>query len=275
MTVEDLPRSDTAPAVRPRSRAQLALRPLAYLFLAIFWSAMGLVFFALGPGFLLYALLDGELTLGEQWQSLVSQPSEMVAFVLAVPLLSLLWGSAVLWMLPCASWPLAALAWVHFVRSLRPRFAGDALSYTTGAARGQTFGITATNVALSLQPVHRSRFTDLLMRFYWMGWTPRWREIGWAIPAGLAWLMYVVVVAADAPPVLRVVLALVGAALVALTVVRLRAEWRVRYDPTFARRGAAARRGLPGRRVSDMSAVERRERLEELRQARDRRAGER
>jgi hypothetical protein len=251
------------------------LRPFAYLLLAVFWTAMGLLFFALGPGFLLYALVDGGLTLGEQWQSLVSQPSEMVAFVLAVPLLALLWGAAVLWMLPCASWPLAGLAWVHLARSLRPRFAGDALSYTSRAGRGQTFGVTATNVAMSLQPVHRSRFTDLLMRFYWAGWTPRWREIGWAVPAGLAWLMYVVVLAADAAPVLRVVLALVGAALVALTVVKLRQQWRVRYDPTFAPRGGAVPRSRPGRRVSDMSAAERRARLEELRQARERRAGER
>ncbi|MFP3714528.1 hypothetical protein [Puerhibacterium sp. TATVAM-FAB25] len=274
MTVEPLPRSETAPGVRPRSPVQLALRPFAYLLLAVFWTAMGLLFFALGPGFLLYALVDGGLTLGEQWRSLVSQPSEMAAFVLAVPLLSLLWGSAVLWMLPCASWPLAGLAWVHLARSLRPRFAGDALSYTTWGARGETFGITATNVALSLQPVHRSRATDLLMRFYRMGWTPRWSEIGSAIPAGLGWLMYVVVVAADAPPVLRVALAVVGAGLVALTVVRLRRQWRVRYDPSFAPPGAG-RRGRPERRVADLSAVERRARLEELRRARERRVGER
>jgi hypothetical protein len=272
--VEELPRSETAPAVRPRSTVQLVLRPFAYLLLAVFWTALGLVFFALGPGFLLYALVDGELTLGDQWQSLVSQPSEMAAFVLAVPLLSLLWGAAVLWMLPCASWPLAGLAWVHLARSLRPRFAGDALSYTTWAGRGQTFGVTATNVALSLQPVHRSRATDLLMRFYWMGWTPRWSEIGWAVPAGLGWLLYVVVVADDAPPALRVVHAVAGAALVALTVVGLRRQWRVRYDPTFAPR-ARARGGRPERRVADMSAAERRTRLEELRRARERRVGER
>jgi hypothetical protein len=275
VTVEELRRSETAPGVRPRNRVQLALRPFAYLLLGIFWTAMGLLFFALGPGFLIFALVDGTMTLGEQWRSLVSQPSEMAAFVVAVPLLSLLWGAAVLWMLPCASWPLAGLAWVHLARSLRPRFAGDALSYTTWGGRGETFGVTATNVALSLQPVHRSRLTDLLMRFYRMGWTPRWSEIGWATPAGLAWLMYVVALADDAPPVLRVVLALAGTALVVLTVVKLRVQWRVRYDPTFAPPVGAARQGRPQRRVTDMSAAERRARLEDLRRARDRRAGER
>lgn len=270
MVSDELNRSEIAPDVRPRGPVALALRPFGYALVGAVWTVLGLGVLGLGPGILLFlgwADLAGSegITWMEPWSRITGSVGETAAFVLAIPLLALIWGPAVLWMLPCASIPLALLSLTYVGRSLRPRFAGDALSFTTHGARGSTTGVTATSVALSLQPVHRSRWTDLLMRFYVEGWEVSLRSLVGMFPAGFAYLLLVLAAGVDVPVAVRVVCAVLAVGLAAWSAVLIRRHWLARFH---GRELGAAGRAQAGRRVTDLPAAERTRRLAELKKRR-------
>jgi hypothetical protein len=242
------PRSGGAPGVRPRRPVALALRPFGYLLIGLVWTALSLVILALGPGILAFlawadvsgALGDVEL-LTESVVELLHNPGRLIVVALVlVPLLALVWGAGVLWILPCAAIPPALLSFTFVARSLRASYAGDALSFTTWGAPGSTVGVTATPVSLSLQPVLRSRWTDLLMRFYAEGWAVRGRAMLAAVPAGLGWLAAVLATMEDLPSWTRVLLAVAAVVLAGWSAVLLRRHWLARFygGAPAARHGA-------------------------------------
>jgi hypothetical protein len=257
-------RSDAAPEVRRRGPVTRALRPFGYLLIGLVWTALSAVVLALGPGilgFLVWADITGalgevQLLTGGVPESL-HHPVQVIAMIfLLLPLLALIWGAAVLWMLPCASLPLMLLSFTFMIRSLRPSYAGDALSFTTWGAPGSTMGVTVTKVSLSLQPVVRTRWTDTLMRFYLEGWAISGRSMIAALPAGFGWLAAVLATMEDLPVAARVLLAAAAAGLVGWSAVLLRRHWLARFHG-----GSTAR---AQRRVIDLSADERRRRRRDL-----------
>ncbi|GIJ34624.1 hypothetical protein SAMN05216284_101291 [Micromonospora sediminimaris] len=263
-------RSDTAPEVRDRGPVALALRPFGYLLIGLVWAALSTVILALGPGMLAFlvwadvtgALGEVELITGGVAESL-HNPAEVIAIVISLPLLALLWGAGVLWMLPCAALPPMLLSFTFLVRSLRPSYADDALSFTTRGARGSTMGVTLTQVSLSLLPVHRSRWTDTLMRFYVAGWAVSLRAMTAAIPAGFGWLAAVLATMEDLPTTVRVLLAAAAVGSVGWSAVLLRKHWRARFHGEST--------GRSERPITDLSADERdrrRRALEKRRAAR-------
>ncbi|GGI11415.1 hypothetical protein [Isoptericola cucumis] len=247
---------------RPPGTAARVLRPFGYLLVGLVWTVIALVVLGLGPGILVFVAVDGTMELGGIWAGLVEQPSEMVAFLLVIPLVVVLWGPGVLWYLPAASWPLALLSYVYVGRSLSPGFAQERLSRTTRVGRGRTIGLpTVGGVALSLQPVRESAVTRFLMRFYVSGWLPDGHMFLAMLPAGGGWLLALVGLARDVPAGARVVLLVVAAALVAWSVVLGRRAWRRRFDgePATTERGS----------VTDLSPSERKARRAELTARRD------
>ncbi|MGF0115706.1 hypothetical protein ACQFYA_05160 [Promicromonospora sp. Marseille-Q5078] len=246
----------------PPGAGARVLRPFGYLLIGLVWTALALVIFGLGPGILVFVAVDGTMELGGIWADLVAQPSEMVAFLLVIPILVVLWGPGVLWYLPSASWPLAALSFVYLGRSLNPRFAGERLSRTTRVGRGRTIGLpTVGGVALSLQPVRESAVTRFLMRFYVSGWLPDGHMFLAMLPAGAGWLLALVGLARDVPSGARVVLLVAALALVVWSVVLARRAWRRRFDGEQATKERGA--------VADLSPKERKARLAELRSRRE------
>lgn len=257
----------TATTATPPSAAAVALRPFGYLLVGLVWTLLGLVILALGPGILVAVAADGSMELGGVWAGLAAQPGELVAFLLAVPLVVVIWGPGVLWYLPAASWPLAALSFVYLTRSLQAGFAGERLSRTTRVGRGRTIGLpTVGGVALSLQPVRETPTTRFLMRFYVSGWLPDGRMFVSMLPAGLGWVLALVGLASDVPLAARLCLLVAAAALVVFSVVLGRRAWRRRF-------GGDAAPGGAGVRVTDLGDGERRARLDELRARREARLG--
>lgn len=247
----------------------LALRPLGYLVMGAVWGVLAIVVLALGPGVLVAMAVTGSVPVLGIWESLVSSPSEIVAYVLCVPLLALLWGPGVLWFLPNATWPLAALSFAYVGRSLRPGFAGEPLSRTGHAARGTTIGLPTTGgIALSLQPVRPSRTTTAIMRWYVSGWLPTGRSFVAMLPAGFGYLLAFAALASDPPGVVRIVSGLGAAALFGWSAVLARRAWVARF--------AAGTTSPTVRAVTSLSARERQERLDALHRARrerERRSG--
>ncbi|PFG44599.1 hypothetical protein ATJ88_3329 [Isoptericola jiangsuensis] len=248
----------------PLPVARRVLRPLGYLLVGLVWTALALVVLALGPGILLWAALDGGLELAPLLAGPASDPGEAVALLLAVPLLVVLWGAGVLGVLPAATWPLAALSFVYVARSFDPRRAHEPLSATRRVGPGAATGVpTAFSVALSLQPVHGTRTTDLLMRWYVTGWQPEVRQVVAMLPAGAAWLLAFAGIAQDVPVAARVALLVAAAALAAWSAVLARRAWRRRFhdapvlgdvpvsalDPAQRRARLAAARARRGTRT--------------------------
>ncbi|MGF0115710.1 hypothetical protein ACQFYA_05180 [Promicromonospora sp. Marseille-Q5078] len=143
-----------------------------------------------------------------------------------------------MWHLPTASWPLAVLSFVYVVRSLRPSFAREKLSCTSTAPRGSTFGPpTGGDVAMSLQPVRRSRFTDAVMRFYIAGWSLDGRMFVAMLPVGLAWSTTVVGLFPGLPTPVHVAFLVLTAGLVLTSVVLGVRAWRSRFGARQAQDG--------------------------------------
>lgn len=239
---------------RPATAARV-LRPLGYLLVGLVWTAISLVVLGLGPGILAYVAVDGTMELGGIWDGITADPSEAVAFLLALPLLVVLWGPGVHWYLPMASWPLAILSFVYVGRSLRPGYADEPLSRTQRVGRGRTIGLpTVGGVALSLQPVRETRLTRLLMRCYVSGWFPDGRMFLGMLPAGLGWLLALVGLARDVPPLVSAVLLAAAAGFALWSVVLGRRAWRHRFSGVP---GPASARGA----VAALSRSERKARL--------------
>jgi len=170
----------------------LALRPIGYALIGLVWLVIWAVALAILAGSVAYAVTDQELV--EGLRDRFSSPGGVIAMVVVVvPLLALVMGPGAAWHLPTASWPLAVLSFTYVVRSLRPSYARERLSFTSTAPRGSTFGPPTTgDVAMSLQPCRPSRFTDAVMRFYVAGWSLDGRMFVATIPLGVAWSTLVV-----------------------------------------------------------------------------------
>lgn len=204
----------SSPARRP-GRARLALRPFGYLTIGLVWTAIWLLVLGLGYAVLGYGVISGELTVAEFTEPATSSVGGFIGLVvLCVPLVVVIWGPGVLWMLPCASWPLAVLSFVYVARSVRPSYAGEPLSHSESTRRGETLGLpTVAGTTLSLQPVRSSRVTDLLMAFYMSGWRPDGKTFVAMLPAGLAFLLAFPAIAVDVSPTTNVVCGALAAVL--------------------------------------------------------------
>ncbi len=253
------------PEARPPGRGALVLRPFGYLSVGLVWSVIAGAILMLGPGALvLVAVVDGGLDLGDLGARLAADPSELVAFCVSMLLLVLLWGPGVLWYLPSASWPLAALSFVYVGRSLNPAYASEKLSRTTQARRGQTIGLpTAGSVALSLQPVRETPATRVLMRFYLSGWKPDGHMFLAMLPAGAAWLVGLVGFSHDVPLAARIALLVAFAALAGWSVVLGRRAWRRRFEGAPSADGVRAVDLTPGERRARLAELDRRRRRRE------------
>ncbi|WP_423462452.1 hypothetical protein ACO229_18900 [Promicromonospora sp. MS192] len=245
---------------RPGS-ASLALRPLGYLLIGLVWSAIWLLAVALLVGSVPYLAFVDSDGLVEGVGDRLSNPVEAVVFVgILLPILVAAVGAGG-WYVLTASWPLAVLSFTYVLRALNTSYAGEKLSYTARAAWGSTIGPpTVSGVALSLQPVRPTPFTDRVMRFYVAGWSLNGRMILAMLPAGAAWVTAVGALAPSVPEVLHVVFG-------ALTVLLLGASWTLGVRAFRASVPAAS----AGAGISAMSAGRRAERLEELKKQRERR----
>ncbi|MCP2267516.1 hypothetical protein ACFQHV_20795 [Promicromonospora thailandica] len=244
--------------------ASVALRPLGYLLIGSVWLAIWLVAVLLLVGSVPYLAFADSDGLVEGVGDRLADPVEAVVFLLVlVPIAAAAVGAGG-WYVLTASWPLAVLSFVYVVRALSPAYARQKLSFTARAAWGSTIGPpTVGNVALSLQPVRATRFTDRVMRFYVAGWSLNVRMLLAMLPAGLAWVTAIGALAPSVPEVLHVVFG-------ALTVLLLGASWTL---------GVRAFRGdvsaAPHDGVGAMSADQRAQRLKELRKQREKRLRER
>lgn len=261
-TVAGGPAGSTNDGARP-GPASRALRPLGYLLIGLVWLAIWLVAVLLLVGsvfFLAYGDSDG---LVEGVGDRLANPVEAVVFLLIlVPILAAAVGAGG-WYVLTASWPLAVLSFTYAIRALNPAYAGEKLSFTGRGAWGSTIGPpTLSGVALSLQPVRATPFTDWVMRFYAAGWSLNGRMILAMLPAGVAWATAIGALAPSVPEVLHVVF---GAA----TVLLLGASWTLGVRAFRASSGSAVH-GLGGEGgVATMSPEQRAQRLKELQKQRD------
>lgn len=247
----------------------LALRPFGYLLMAVVWTTLWLVTLAIPVGALAYLAVDDPDAVVDTMGRQLSNPVTAVALLLVVvPFVAVVMGPAALFHLPTMCWPLAVLSWTYVVRSLRPSYAREKLSFTTWQARDRSLGPPGVgDVALSLQPVRPSRSTDAVMRFYVAGWSLDGRMFAAMLPAGVAWAALVGVVVPGFPTWVRVV-CLTLAVLLALASVVLGVR-------AFRRRFAApeARGAADARPVTELSDAERRAWRRRLEQQRAARAG--
>lgn len=255
------PDRSTKDGERP-SAAGVALRPFGYLLIGLVWLLiwlMGVGLLVGSVGFLAFddpeALLrgDGGLPVGQA-----------IVLVLSALFLATIIGPGG-WHVLTASWPLAVLSFVYVVRSLRPSYAGEKLSFTAYGFRGSTFGPpTAGDVALSLQPVRPTGFTDRVMRYYIAGWGWNGRMLLAMLPAGLAWSTAIGAIMPGVSDAVHLTLGIVTVVLLAAsTVLGVRA---FRAGPPREADDEAAEVA-----VLDLSAEERTKRLRELKRQRARR----
>jgi hypothetical protein len=172
-------------ATTPLSNGRLAGRTAAYLALGVAWTAAWFLVLALAAA-LPIGLAGEPLADKPGIAALTSDLSELGAFLLVMPFLALLFGWVIV-LMPFMAWPLAALSFVYVGRSLRPEYADEPLSTTTWS--WEALGpITVTAKSMSLLPVRHSRFTNLLVVAYSLGWTPSFRMILACTPLGAAYL---------------------------------------------------------------------------------------
>ncbi|MGE9347843.1 hypothetical protein ACQP60_00065 [Isoptericola variabilis] len=259
-TRAEAPEAST-PAPPPPARWSLVLRPLGYLFVGLVWTGIWLVALLLLVGSVPYlAFVDSEALVAGVGERLSNPLEALGVVVIVLPVLALAIGSGG-WYVLTASWPLAVLSFVYAGRALDRRYRGEKLSFTTRGARGSTFGPpTTTSVALSLQPVRSTAFTDRVMRFYAAGWSVDGRTVVAMLPAGLAWPCAIAALAPDVPDPVRAVSAVaVVVLLLASLVLGVRAFRRRLADPSAPDHD---------RPLTDLSAAERRDRLARVREQR-------
>ncbi|GGM41386.1 hypothetical protein ACFQBY_07310 [Promicromonospora citrea] len=244
-------------------RASRLLRPVGYLLIGLVWTAIWLTGLLLLLGSVAWLAFADPEPLVEGVGERLSHPVEAVAFVVIVlPVAAVAIGPGA-WYVLTASWPLAVLSFVYVVRSLRPSYAHEKLSFTSYALPGSTFGPpTVGGVALSLQPVRPTSFTDTVMRFYRTGWTFSGRMVLAMLPAGLAWVTAIAALVRGVPDTVHVVAAVLTAALLGVSLVLGRRAFRAQAEPEVPEHE---------RSVGAMSPKERARRLRALRRQRDRR----
>lgn len=249
----------------PPSSAGLVLRPFGYLLIGLVWLAIWLIAVGLLVGSVGYiAFDDPEATLtGGQGGDTVPVGQAITLFFSAVFVAAIIGPGG--WHILTASWPLAVLSFVYLVRSLRPSYAGEKLSFTAYGFRGSTFGPpTAGDIALSLQPVRATGFTNWVMRFYRAGWGWNGRMLLAVLPAGLAWST---AIAAIIPGVSGPVHVAFGV----LTVVLLATSLVLGVRAFRAGPSTTEDVGVDDVSVTDLSAEERAKRLEQLKKQRAKR----
>jgi hypothetical protein len=253
------PERPTNDGQRPGS-ASVALRPLGYLLIGLVWSAIWLIAVLLLVGSVpVLAFGDSDGLVEGVGDRLANPVEAVVLLVILVPILAAAIGAGG-WYVLTASWPLAVLSFTYAVRALNPAYASEKLSFTARGAWGSTFGPpTLSGVALSLQPVRATRFTDRVMRFYVAGWSLDGRMIVAMLPAGLAWVTAIGALAPSVTDMLHVVFG-------ALTVLLLGASWTLGVR---AFRAGASSVGGNEEGVAAMSAEQRAQRMKELKKQRE------
>ncbi|WP_069385727.1 hypothetical protein [Cellulosimicrobium cellulans] len=241
----------------PPGTVRLVLRPFGYLAIGLVWLAIALLLLGLYVALGVHSVSEPVEDQTPWWEFRDTVGASLGVAVGLLPFVTLLAGP-VAWYMACATWPLAALSFVHVGRSLRPAFRGEPLSRTTYAMPGTTLGPpTPGPVALSLIPVRESRLTTVLLRFYACGWQPADRDFVAALPAGLAWAPATAAVSPLLATPVRAALAGVALALYAWSAVLLREAWLRRFHPGRARR-------TPGRRRADAERARARTEAEPL-----------
>lgn len=208
-----------ASADKAPGTASLLLRPIGYWCLAWVWVFLWIVGILLAPGSIAYMYLDDEGMLGEVLGD-TSFLGVLVLLVIIVPILVAVMGPGAMFWAPTMAWPLAVLSFTYASRALRPSYARERLSYTTEASLGATLGPpTIKGVALSLKPVRRSRFTDMIMKWYMAGWDLHMEIFLAALPAGLGWVCFFCWTSRDIAEPVRQGLLVAGCVLVLASVV--------------------------------------------------------
>lgn len=232
------------------------LRPFGYLTIGLVWTVLWLVSVALPVGCAIYFVTDPEIVSGTH-RNFSTVGGILLELLIVVPAMALAMGPGAMWHVGTASWPLAVLSFVYVARSFRPSYAGEKLSFTTWAARGSTFGPpTLNDVAMSLQPVRSTPFTDAVMRFYVAGWSIDGRMVVAWLPAGVAWSTLVQAFTPGWAAWVRVVLLVATVVLAGTTAALAVRAFRLRFAP----------RGVPGeqQRVVELTSEQRRRRMREL-----------
>jgi hypothetical protein len=213
--------------------AALVLRPFGYLGMTAVWTALWLIALAIPAGTLAYlAFDDPEAVVGNLSQRFANPVEAIAMVVFLVPLIALIMGPGAIFHLPFMCWPLAVLSLTYTLRALRPSYAGEKLSFTTYQARGESIGPpTVGDLALSLQPVRSTGFTDAVMRFYIAGWSLDGPMFKAMLPVGAAWSFLVPVVVPGFDPTLRVVCLGVAVVLTFVSLVLGVRAFRGRFFP--------------------------------------------
>jgi hypothetical protein len=222
----------TKVAQRP-STAALVLRPFGYLGMTIVWTVIWLIALAIPTGTLVYlAVDDPEAVVGNLSQRFANPVEAIAMVVFLVPLLALIMGPGAIFHLPFMCWPVAVLCLTYTMRSLRPSYASEKLSFTTYQAKGESLGPpTVGDLALSMQPVRSTGFTDAVMRFYIAGWSLDGSMFKAMLPVGAAWSFLVPVVVPGFDPTLRTVCLVVAVVLTLVSVVLGVRAFRGRFFP--------------------------------------------
>lgn len=242
----------------PPSPAQRVLRPFGYLLIGLVWLCIWLVAILIPVGSVAYLAFDDPEAVVENWTGM-NPFGAAAALLLLVPLMALIMGPGAIWHLPTASWPLMVLSFTYFVRSLRPSYRGEKLSFTSWLGRGSSIGLpTVGDVSMSLQPVRLTRFTDVVMTFYVAGWSLDGKMFVAMLPAGVAWTTAVVGILPGLSPAVHAVFLTLTALLLLGSVVLGTRAFRARF-----RQGAqpAVRRSV---RRGELTPEERARRLAEF-----------
>ncbi|QTE30597.1 hypothetical protein [Pengzhenrongella sicca] len=176
--------------------ARLVLRPFGYLAMGVVWVALWLVIVALAAALPValsdrkpIGLADGPFSTAAGIVDLQENPLTLIlVLLLLMPFLALVFGYVVA-LFPLTSWPLAALSFVYVARSLRPSYAGEALSGTSYSDEAIGPPTVGGSTALSLLPMRSSWLTDVLMKAYIMGWTPSFTAIKHCFWLGIGYLV--------------------------------------------------------------------------------------
>ncbi|SMF14682.1 hypothetical protein SAMN02744115_01636 [Cellulosimicrobium cellulans J1] len=229
MTGTTVPDPRTTHDATPPGPVALRLRPLGYLAVALGLTAVGIALAGLYLSVAVRGLVEPPET-QVPWAEVVADPGAALGrLAVLAPVLVVLAGP-VAWYVSCAVWPLAALAFVHAGRALRPSSRGDRVSFTSRVVAGATLGTAVPGrVPLVLQPQRRSRLTDTLVRFAVCGWRPDRREAGAAVPAGVAWVLASAGASTALPSGWRTGLVLTAVPFALWSVVALRRRWAWRF----------------------------------------------
>ena len=214
---------------RPVTPAGRALRPFAYLGVAIVWLAITLVVLGLLAAIPVAIHSGGHLSEAPGIVGLADD-NEWIPALLVVPLFGLIFG-AVVFLLAQGSLALFMLSLIAFSRSLRPSYAGESLTTTrwTGEAIGPVrlgaapakYAPVKNMAALSLIPVRRTRYSAFWTARMLFAFAPSFRVILESTWVGIAYVLTVGWVLWPVTGPLAIVFALVSVALAGFGV------WRV------------------------------------------------